>query len=176
MSDGASSIVNRATALREAFDRGFAEAYPPDPPVAEDLLAIRVGAAPYVLRLAEIAGLFADRKITPLPGNIPTLRGIAGFRGTILPVYDLHALLGHPPVETLRWLVTAKDGLVAFGFGALDGHLRLPRTDIVPRTVGQDQQQHIYEYARTDDAVCPVVHLGSVLDEIRKQLPARAVR
>ena len=53
----------RADELRRAFDRSFAVA-PIDEQTtaaAENLLAIRVGPHPYVLRLAEVSGLFADK-------------------------------------------------------------------------------------------------------------------
>ena len=171
MSGARSQLSDRAAELGLAFDRSFAEARPPDPPPSEDLLAIRLGSEPYALRLTEIAGVFAGRKITGLPGGIPALIGIAGFRGTILPVYDLPVLLGHPPVETMRWLVIAAGTPVAFAFSGMDGHIRLLRDAIAPRAAGQDERRYVQEFARTPGLVRPVVHLPSVLDAIKARLP-----
>jgi chemotaxis signal transduction protein len=172
MSDDGLLSAGRVTRLRDAFDRSFAEARPPDPAATENLLAIRIGAEPHALRLSEIAGLFGDRKICPLPGSVRALLGIAGFRGSIVPVYDLGALLGDRPEETVRWLVLAASELVAFAFGALDGHLRVVLDSIVPGEPGEHPRRHVRDFARTPELVRPIVHLPSVLNAIRKQLPA----
>jgi chemotaxis signal transduction protein len=172
MSDGVSQVTDRAAELRGAFDRVFAEARPPAPPPSEDLLAIRVASEPYALRLAEIAGLFADRKITPVPGRASALLGIAGFRGAIVPVYDLQVLLGCPPLETARWLAVAAGTPVAFAFAVQEGHLRLPRSAIVPYPTGEDQRRHVREFAHTTDLARPIVQLPSVLDAIQRQVSA----
>jgi purine-binding chemotaxis protein CheW len=118
-------LADRAAALRARFDRSFAE--PPRGAAAatEDLLAIRLGGAPYALRLAELAGLFADRKVAPLPSAVRELLGVAGFRGAIVPVYDLRLLLGCTATAPPRWLVIAAQLPVGFGFDVLEGHLRV---------------------------------------------------
>ena len=86
--------ADRVTELRDAFDRSFAQAPSTEAAAVENLLAIRVGAHPYALRMAEVSGLFADKKVTRLPSPVPEFSGIAGFRGVVLPVYDLAMLLG----------------------------------------------------------------------------------
>jgi hypothetical protein len=60
MSEAALGIGERAAALRHAFDRSFAEPLRLGTEVVEDLLAIRIGTTAYAVRLAEVAGLFAD--------------------------------------------------------------------------------------------------------------------
>ncbi|HYM71932.1 MAG TPA: chemotaxis protein CheW [Stellaceae bacterium] len=172
MSRESPRAADLAATLRGAFDRSFAEAHPPDPPPSEDLLAIRVGTEPYALRLSEIAGLFADRKITPLPRRASALLGIAGFRGAIVPVYDLHVLLGDTPAETARWLAMAAEAPVAFAFAAQEGHLRIPCAAIVPHRGDEPTHQNIRDFARTPDGVRPIVHLSSVIGAVRRQLPA----
>lgn len=168
MSDDALLSADRVVRLRDAFDRSFAEARPPDPPAAENLLAIRIGLEPYALRLSEIAGLFADRKIIPLPGGAPALLGIAGFRGAIVPVYDLPELLGHRVDETIRWLAMAAGEPVAFAFAVLEGHLRVPLDAIVPHEAGDHPRRHVQDFARTPELVRPIVHLPSVVDAVRR--------
>ena len=86
--------ADRVTELRDAFDRSFAQAPSTEAAAVENLLAIRVGAHPYALRMAEVSGLFADKKVTRLPSPVSELSGIAGLRGAVLPVYDLAMLLG----------------------------------------------------------------------------------
>jgi chemotaxis signal transduction protein len=170
MSDDRLRFSNQVAEMRDAFDRSFTEARPPEPPPEEDLLAIQIGAKPYALRLSEISGLFSDRRITPLPGSAPTLLGLAGFRGAIVPVYDLAALLGHPPTETTRWLVTASGVPVAFAFAVMVGYVRVAREAIVAQATAQDERRHVQEFARTPELVRPIVHLPSVLDAARRQV------
>jgi chemotaxis signal transduction protein len=171
MSDTAPSLAARAVALRDAFDRSFAAARPPDPPPGVDLLAIRVGAEPYALRLSEISGLHPDRRITPLPGAAAVLRGIAGVRSAIVPVYDLAALLGHPQAEDVRWLAMAADERVAFAFAAVDGHLRLPPDAIMANEAGQRPHRYVREFARTaDQSVYPIADLRSIIDAVRRSI------
>ena len=173
MSDDGLLSSDRVAKLREAFDRSFAEARPPDSPASETLLAIRVGAEPYALRLSQIAGLFADRKITPLPGGAPALLGIAGFRGTIVPVYDLPQLIGHRPEETVRWLAMAAGETVAVAFAVLEGHLRVALDAIVPHEGDVHPRRHVRDFAHTSELVRPIVHLPSVVDAVRRLARAK---
>jgi purine-binding chemotaxis protein CheW len=119
-----------AAALRAEFVRGFAEPGRPRAATGEAFLAIRAGGAPRAIALAEIAGLFVDRRITPVPTSITGLLGLVGLRGAMVPVYDLRVLLGANPVDEPRWLVTAAVATVAFAFDGFDGHLRLHDGDV----------------------------------------------
>jgi chemotaxis signal transduction protein len=118
-------LADRAADLRAHFDRSFAEAPRAAAAATEDLLAIRLGGAPYALRLGELAGLFVDRRVAPVPSAVRELLGIAGFRGAIVPVYDLRLLLGCAATAPPRWLVIAAQLPVGFGFDVLEGHLRV---------------------------------------------------
>ena len=56
-----------------------------------------MGGDPHALRINDIAGLYADMKITPCPSPVPAVaRSSPAFRGEVVPVYDLAALLGYP--------------------------------------------------------------------------------
>lgn len=172
MSDGDGAAVNRAAALRDAFDRAFADPPPLDPPPLSDLLAIRVGTEPYALRFSEIAGLFTYRKVTPIPSRASALLGIAGFRGALVPVYDLHALLGHRVVEAPRWLAMAAKAPVAFAFLTQEGQFRCGRDAIVSHQPGDSARRHVTEFVRTDDLLRPIVDLSSLLETVRRQVSA----
>jgi len=129
---GPDAVAERRTALRAEFDGSFGE--PVRPPDAEhaELLALRAGGRPYALRLAQTSGLHPDRPVTPLPGPLPALLGVAGFSGAIVPVYDLAALFGHPGPDRPRWLVLAAGAPpLALAFSDLDGHVRVPAAAIV---------------------------------------------
>jgi chemotaxis signal transduction protein len=164
-----SRLTERADELRLAFDRSFAEAVRHDIPQTEDLLAFRVGSEPYALRLSEVTGLFAARRITRLPGATAFL-GIAGFRGSIVPAYDLQVLLGLRRIETPRWLAIASAAPVAFAFETFDGHLRVPRDTIMPEQAGEQLRRLTRDFASAGGPARPIVHLPSVLDAIRPLL------
>jgi len=91
----AAPLVETVARMRAEFDGGFALS----PPVASDAqveyLAIRVGGDPCALRLADLLGVYVDRKVVPLPSSVPSLLGIASFRGALVPVHDLRLLLGY---------------------------------------------------------------------------------
>lgn len=131
-------VADRLDALRTDFDRSFAEPARDHDDQYAELLAVRAGGRPYALLLSQASGLFSDRPVTPLPGPQPALLGLAGFGGTIVPVYDLAALLGHPVPERPRWLVLAAGSpQLALAFHHLDGHLRVPATAILGEADGR---------------------------------------
>jgi purine-binding chemotaxis protein CheW len=167
MSDAMSSISERAGELRREFDRAFAEPIRLETAVQEDLLGIRVGEQPYAMRLSEIAGLHAGKKITRVPGGNAALCGIAGFRGALLPVYDLHVLLGHSGAQAPRWLVVASTAPVALAFDGFAGQLRVTRDAIVPQSARPGMPGYAREVVRTQNFIGPILHLPSLLEAIK---------
>lgn len=131
----AAGLSVTASDLREAFDQGFSL------PVAdasagvavEDYLAIRVAGEAQLLSLSEVASLLPLRSVTRLPSPLPALLGIAGYRGSIVPVYDLGALLGYPPAVQAeappRWMVIAAAQPVGLAFETFEGHWRRTAED-----------------------------------------------
>jgi chemotaxis signal transduction protein len=169
MSESSSRLAERAAELRRAFDRSFSDQARRDTTPTEDLLAIRIGPEPYAIRASEIAGLFADKSITPIPSRAPALLGVGGFRGTIVPVYSLPALLGHPMGAAPRWIVIASGLPVALAFEALDGHLRVSRDRMVGREAGGQARKYVHNFMREHDRVRAIVHLPSLLATISEQ-------
>jgi purine-binding chemotaxis protein CheW len=174
MNDTHSGLAARAPELRRAFDQGFSEARRLETTSTEDFLAIRLGAEPHAIRCSEIAGLFVDKKITRLPGQVGALLGVAGFRGVVMPVYDLRALLGYPAAETPRWLVLAAASPVAFVFDVFDAHLRLPNTEILPRRESKSSRGYVTEYAHARTGAMPILRLPSLLEAISNPAPQAA--
>ena len=167
MSHVASALSERAAELRSAFDRAFAEPLRPATAARVDLLGIRAGAQVFAVRLSEIAGLFADKKITRVPGGGAALCGLAGFRGATLPVYDLQHLLGQPGAERPRWLVIAAAAPIAFAFDAFVGQLRVDAGEIVPQPSRPDAAAHASELVRTGNFIGPILNLASLLEAVR---------
>ena len=170
MSENQAGVIERSTELRRAFDRSFSEAPATRATELDDLLDIRVGSDPYAIHLDQVTGVFADKPVTPLPGSYPELLGIAGFRGAIVPVYDLRSLLGYSRGGLQRWLIlTAGKTRVALAFDLFEGHTRVARTAIAAEGVGATQRQHVREIVRTAEFVRPIVHLPSILEAIRNR-------
>jgi chemotaxis signal transduction protein len=129
------SADGRIDRLRSDFDRSFAEPARSHDVEHVELLAVGAGGRPYAMRLSQTAGLHPDRPVTPLPGPLPALLGLAGFAGTAMPVYDLAALLGHPGTGRPRWLVLAAGTPpLALAFHELHGHVRVAADSIVGET------------------------------------------
>jgi purine-binding chemotaxis protein CheW len=166
MSATASALRSRAVELRSAFDRSFAIASRADDQVTHDLIAIRVGDEPFAIRLNDVASLFADRKVTHVPGGHPAQRGIANFRGTLVPVFSLPLLLNRPAASAARWLAVAAARPVALAFDGFEGHLRVPAGAILPRQPLTPQRGMAPEFVRTGDVVRPLIHLPSVIDAL----------
>ena len=61
----------RLAALRDAFDRGFAEPPLESPPPRREFLAIRAGDHRFALRLDELARVVPCGRIVPLPQLAP---------------------------------------------------------------------------------------------------------
>ena len=165
-----------AAALRRAFDLSFAEAPTAGAEPLESLLALRVGGAPYAIRLSEIAGVHADRTVVPVPTPMPDLLGVAGIRGAIVPVYDLGALLGHPRSTRPRWmLLAASPALVGLAFESLEAHVRMPRRSIEGASDVGGAGKGGGEIGRTRGAVevggllRPLIHVGSILEGITRR-------
>jgi purine-binding chemotaxis protein CheW len=167
MIEPVSRVTERAAELRRDFDRGFADPPPAKNAAKEELLAIRLGAQGFAIRLSEIAGLFADKKITPVPGATAALLGIAAFRGSIVPVYDLRSLLAQSRSQTPRWLVIAAAAPVALAFEAFDGQLRVSPESITPQQSNAQAHNYTRDFVQTENILRPIIHLSSVLEAIK---------
>jgi len=131
------TIAERIAGLRGEFDRSFTQPARRHDVEHVELLSIVAGGRRYAMRLSQTSGLFPDRPVTALPGPLPALLGVAGFGGTIVPVYDLAALLGHALPERPRWLVLAAGApALALAFHELDGHVQVPIESIIAGTFG----------------------------------------
>lgn len=163
------NLNQRAAALRQAFDCSFAAAPEVARAATEAFLAIGAGNDLYALRLAEIAGLFADKKIAPLPSESTDLLGLTSFRGALIPVYDLRTLLGYSAAATSvpRWLVlVAAKTPVGVAFDSFEGYLDLPPEALAQESHPNTARPYVKEIAHVNDSVRAVIHLPLILEAI----------
>jgi chemotaxis signal transduction protein len=172
----ANPFAHAARGLREAFDDSFAHAPETGTSRFEDFLAVRIGADPYAIRLADITGLYCDRKIVPIVSQAPQLLGIASFRGTMAPVYDLPGLLGYADRQTRRWLVLAgAHSSVGLGFDRFEAYARVPEDRVHDAGAGDPVRQHVRGAVQSVDdsaktyVVRPIIHMASVLEAIARR-------
>jgi chemotaxis signal transduction protein len=158
--------MSRVQALRESFDSAFVDAPANGRAETTGLLAVRIGATPAALRLADISGLFADKVITALPQSPPELLGLAGFRGTVIPVYDLGILLGTAGSARPRWCVVAAGGPpVALAFHQFDGYLQVPAHAITRAATG-DARPERRDVVTVDGQPRSIVEVRALVDAI----------
>ncbi|HEX7645279.1 MAG TPA: chemotaxis protein CheW [Burkholderiaceae bacterium] len=172
-----------AADLRREFDDAFARAPRTEAASLHNLLAIRLAGEGYVLRVAQIAGLYVDKTVSPLPTPLPELKGLAGFRGRVAPVYDLASLVGYPAapaVPSMRWLVLARaDEPLALAFEAFEAHFSIAQADIVRAPgaalkVAPALRPQVFDAVRFGAAMRPVIDLVSIIDTIRRRCAAPA--
>ncbi|GGN66077.1 hypothetical protein GCM10010112_28120 [Actinoplanes lobatus] len=164
------TVAGRVARLREEFDRSFGEPARVLECGTVELLAVSAGDRPYALRLAEASGVHPDRPVTPLPTEVRALLGVAGFAGTVVPVYDLAALLGHPVPRRPRWLLLANGTPpLALAFHELDRHLRVPLTDVVEGLGGGGGPPGcLHGMVRLPDGHRPIVDLPAVRELVHR--------
>jgi chemotaxis signal transduction protein len=171
VSVGSASSSGTARSLRRLFDATFSAPAELRRERAEHLLAIRVDAHPYVLRLPEVAGLHADLQVVPVPSPAVHLLGIVGLRGVMAPVYDLAGLLGHPRAANPRWVVFARaPELVGFAFEAFDSHLQVADESLA--TAEQEAGSiatgaHVRGAIRAAGVLRPIIRLASLVATLK---------
>jgi purine-binding chemotaxis protein CheW len=159
-----------AAGLRQAFDKSFAVPSSRESQEAEDLLLIRLGGDPFAIRLRDIGGLIAKSALVLVPASGKHLLGLAGIRGSIVPVFGLSSLFGYPSTaDAARWIVLcASDEPIALGFSDFEGHRRLPSSSIMSDESGRTSREYSPETARMDTGHRPVVDIAAVVASIRK--------
>ncbi|MGH7656108.1 MAG: chemotaxis protein CheW [Gemmatimonadaceae bacterium] len=161
---------DRAAELREAFDLSFATAPVLRAEAAENLLRIRIGADRYALRLSSVSGLVTGKRISWAPSPVPELLGIAGFRGTVQPVYDLAMLLGHPRAVSPRWIVLAAPESVGLAFEGFDGFVSVTPDSVVSRARDDTGASRLHVNAFMEfGGTYPIVDVASLMASIARK-------
>lgn len=161
----------RLAEFRRTFDETFAAPPPSGKEEGEDFLCCRVRGDGYALRVRELAAVSPAGRVIPLPSKTPELLGVAGHRGTLVPVYSLAALLGYGPGrESPRWLALVGDrDPLALALGELEGFRRVPRGDL--QLPGREPGKHIDQLARIGSTVRAILKVASLVAVV-KRVPA----
>jgi purine-binding chemotaxis protein CheW len=166
---------NKATQLRQTFDRMFS--LPPSLASleVEDLLTISVAGAPYAIRLLEIAEIFTERKVVSVPTVTPDFLGLAGIRGGIVPVFGLSSILGiGPDPGSQRWMILCgSEEPIALAFSDFEGYLRLPASALHADetfSTTRDHVKYVNQVASTPDGVRAVISIPLIMAAIRNRI------
>ena len=168
-----SSLLHaRLEQLKQSFDQSFAEAPQAEPEPVESFLSIRVASHAYAVRLSETSGLYVDRKVVGLPSRATELLGMAGFRGTVIPVFDLATCLGYVPSgEVGRWmLLVGKNEVIGLAFQEFDGHRRIAPHDLAHQEAGEATRQHVRDVVVVEGMIRPVINLVAVIQALKRRV------
>jgi chemotaxis signal transduction protein len=161
-----------AAGLRQQFDQSFAAPPPTRLAAAENLLAIGLAGRPHALWVPDIAGLFKDRRVTPLPGPVLDFIGVAVLRGRLVPVYDLRGLLGYASSGSARWLVLVRaPEPLALAFDSFEGQFAAPREASGAGSSGR--ARHVVQVVSGAEILRPVVDVASVVETVRSRAAQR---
>jgi chemotaxis signal transduction protein len=158
-------LEQRLRSFREAFDQAFAAAPITTIAAFEDVLAIRIAGDAYALRVRDMKGLVASRKIVPLPSRKPELLGVAGIRGSLVAVYSLAALLGYgADSRAPSWFALAgASEPIGLGFEEFEGFLRVPSADVHAAQAAERSRPHVGVVIRVQNQSRRVVDIPSTL-------------
>jgi len=167
-------------ALRQAFDQSFARALQPANLQLLEVLVVRIGGDGYAIRLADIRGLYADRRVVPVPSPLADLLGVTGFRGQVVPVYDLGALLGKTRRGALRWMVlvqTRGRDLRALAFDTFEAYAavtadRLVAVDDPGLASDLTARPFMHGAVRIEQTVRPILQVQSIVDLLQQRVDA----
>lgn len=166
------ALAHKLDDLRRAFDQTFA--VPPPPPLAEleSVLVIWVDGASFALRVGELVGLEARRKIVALPLDTLAFLGLAGMKGQLVPVYSLASLLGYAceRADEARWLAVCGAGdPVGLAFTGLQGYVQVTRAALSALGEAERERGHVQGVLRLASETCYVLSIPSILAEINRR-------
>jgi purine-binding chemotaxis protein CheW len=180
MSETNPLISAEALAIRHEFDLAFTQEPLVQKAAPLNFLGIRLGDDVFAIRTSEIAGLYVDRRIMPMPSPVATLLGVVGFRGLIAPAYNLAGMLGYTGKIAPRWLVLVRLGEpIALAFENLELHFSANPEDIIKAPTTDGKKTLFYDAVRVENSIensngnpngnvtRPIISLQSLLETIQ---------
>jgi len=82
---------------------------------SKTLVGFSVGGVLYAVAIADVREICNPKPLVPLPHAPPAVHGVADYRGDVIPVIDLRARFGLPPIESaqrVKWIVVGVGGSV----------------------------------------------------------------
>ena len=164
-------VESKAAELRQAFDLSFALPPPQASQEVEDLLTIRVAGDPYAIRLSDIAGIVAGRRVIPVPAVTLDLLGLAGIRGGVVSVFGLASILGYGQAPgSPRWMILCgAEEPIALAFSDFEGYLRLPKSSLHADENLRTTRQYVNQVASTEAGARVVISIPLVVATIRNR-------
>jgi purine-binding chemotaxis protein CheW len=164
-------VESKAAELRQAFDLSFALPPPQASQEVEDLLTIRVAGDPYAIRLRDIAGIVAGRRVIPVPAVTLDLLGLAGIRGGVVAVFGLASILGYGQAPgSPRWMILCgAEEPIALAFSDFEGYLRLPKSSLHADENLRTTRQYVNQVASTEAGARAVISIPLVVATIRNR-------
>ena len=165
------ALGSKVAELRNSFDLSFALPPPPASQEVEELLTLRVAGDPYAIRLRDIAGMVAGRKVVSLPAAASDLLGLVGIRGGVVPVFGLASILGYGQApESARWmLLCGGEEPIALAFSDFEGYLRLPKASLHADENLGSTRRYVNQVANTNAGVRAVISIPLVVAKIRNR-------
>lgn len=152
--------------MRDAFDGAFAREVE-DPRQPEFAIWIRVGGEIFAVRMRDIAGLLKSNKIVPFPSQSPDVLGVISLRGTLVPVFNLTALLRMKSSTAPSWLMLpGGEPAIAFAFEAFEGRHALTGTIARQDTAVREESTQLVESA---GGLCPLLDVPGLAAAVRKR-------
>jgi purine-binding chemotaxis protein CheW len=144
-------------------------------PVGGEAVVVRLGAGRFAADLDAVAEVGRLPAVTRVPGAPAWLAGVANWRGRLLPVLDLHTLLGAesgPMGGSARLVVLTADAISAGlivdaveGTGALNGAI-----EEFPAALADEGSSLLSGQVPAEDGPIAVLDIRAVL-RLREQLP-----
>ena len=173
MTAGTSARLD-APQMCQAFDEAFTRPLGAGVDGKEDFLIVRIGGRPHAVPLDDVAAMQRAGPMTPVPGTVPELLGLATHHGEILPVYDLAAILGEAGGSGgASWHLATRHAPLILAVGGFDRHIRCHPDGVAPGPVAPaGTAAHIAARLLAEGSQYPVVSLASVIATIQRKAQA----
>ena len=157
--------------LRSEFDESFAHPARAPDGASIGLLEVTVAGQAFLIRVSEVSAVYADKAISALPGAAPDLLGVAGFRGSVVAIFDLGLLLGLHGASSHRWVIQARNEHIGFALESFIGHAQVPAGTLhATREPGATDTGQ--EVAQIRGVSHPLIELSSVVDRVKRRVSA----
>ncbi len=136
---------------------------------SSELLTFKLSQQEYALDIMSVREIRGWTKTTPMPHAPAFMRGVINLRGTVLPVMDLAARLGLPPIETTERnviiVVKYNDGMTGLLVDAVSDIIALSEEDMQsPPEVGSESgASTIRSLSLIEDRMIRVLELENVI-------------
>lgn len=138
---------------------------------SRELLTFKLADEEYALDIMSVREIRGWTRTTPMPHAPAYMRGVINLRGTVLPVLDLAARLGLPPIETtprnVIIVVHDQDSTTGLLVDAVSDIVTLSDDDLQPPPEVQSASglRSICALSLKDDRMIRILALTSVLGQ-----------